>query len=72
MTGVRVYERKCERCGSRYEIRQIKIIMRDKDELECDVCHAVMVRWNGAVMYVSKLLEAAPWPTEASTHESST
>lgn len=47
----------CPVCGSKYEITKHKIIMRDKDSIECDICNHPIISWNGGVMYSSKLLE---------------
>ena len=31
--------------------------MRDEDSLECDVCGAVLMRWNGGTYYTSELIK---------------
>ncbi|KOP78170.1 hypothetical protein AMS59_13830 [Lysinibacillus sp. FJAT-14745] len=52
------YERTqtCVKCGNRWEIYKLRLIMRDKDSLECD-CGETLIKWNGAVMYTSKLVD---------------
>lgn len=47
----------CPNCGSIYEIRRIKIPVRDKDTITCDVCNQTLKSWNGGEMWVSDLKE---------------
>ena len=56
------YSQTCKNCGSVYSITRQKLIMRDIDRLECEVCGAELLSWNGAVMYNSKLVQRADWP----------
>ena len=58
----------CRRCGSRYEIREHRLLVRDSDSITCDVCGHELKSWNGAVMYSSTLVERAPWPPEPGEH----
>lgn len=44
-------------CGAKYEIHRYKIMTRDKDSLDCDICGRELMHWNGAEMFTSKLLE---------------
>ncbi len=56
------YSKTCEKCGSLYSITKIKLIMRDIDQIDCDVCGAELLKWNGAVMYTAQLVKRADWP----------
>lgn len=47
----------CERCGSVYEVEYHKAIMRDRDQIACDVCGHVLREWNGACYYTAVLVE---------------
>jgi transposase-like protein len=47
----------CSNCGSVYNVRKVKIIMRDKDVYNCDVCGQELMSWNGGVMYYITLVE---------------
>lgn len=47
----------CSNCGAKYEITRYKLIMRDRDSLECDICGQELMHWNGAEMFTSKLIE---------------
>lgn len=58
------YNKVCPKCGSEYQINKIKLIMRDKDSINCDVCGEELLSWNGAVMYDAKLIKRADWPTD--------
>ncbi len=42
----------CKTCGAKYELKRIKIIMRDKDSINCNHCGSEIIRWNGGVMYM--------------------
>ena len=50
--------KRCSNCGATYEITKHKLIMRDKDSLDCDVCGKELMHWNGAEMFTSKLIES--------------
>lgn len=43
----------CSNCGKKWDIYKGKLIMRDKDSLECD-CGETLISWNGAVMFTAK------------------
>jgi len=47
----------CPKCGAKYELREHKIITRDKDSIECFKCDTTLRKWNGAVMYTIELIE---------------
>ena len=36
--------------------------MRDKDSIDCDVCGATLIEWDGGVIYSSELVQRAEWP----------
>jgi hypothetical protein len=57
-----VFTEVCRKCGSEYTITKIKLIMRDIDKIDCDVCGEELMHWNGAVMYTSKLTKRGDWP----------
>lgn len=54
-------QEKCSRCGSLYELTKVKIPLRDKDFLECDICGAKLISWNGGLMYTKKLIKKEPY-----------
>jgi len=47
----------CKKCGSVYEIRRDKIIVRDRDSINCQVCGEELMRWNEAAHYYAKLIK---------------
>lgn len=47
----------CKVCGSEYQITEHKMIYRDKDTIECDICDTIIKSWNGAVSYSHKLVK---------------
>ncbi|MCP1307675.1 hypothetical protein [Paenibacillus tyrfis] len=49
------YVHECS-CGRKWKVTKHRIAMRDKDSERCD-CGAVIVSWNGGVMYNAKLIE---------------
>jgi len=49
--------KKCPPCGRTWRISKHKLIMRDKDSLECD-CGEIIIKWNGAVMYTAILVKS--------------
>ncbi len=44
----------CE-CGRVWELKRIKIIMRDKDSLNC-ICGRELIHWNGGHMWTGTLV----------------
>lgn len=46
----------CSGCGSEYELTKYKIIIRDRDTIDCKVCGTELKRWNGAEMWTSELV----------------
>lgn len=46
-------ERTCT-CGKLYDIYKMRMPMRDKDSERC-TCGAVIISWNGGVMYKAEL-----------------
>ena len=55
-----VYTQECKNCGSLYTIRKYKLLSRDKDKIDCEVCGVELISWNGAVMYDAELIEKKP------------
>lgn len=53
----------CDRCGALYEVTYTKIIFRDKDTADCDVCGERIDSWNGSQLPHHKLVRGAtkPW-----------
>ena len=52
-----MHQARRKKCNSLYQLNRIKLIMRDIDKESCDVCGEVLIEWNGAEMWTSKLLE---------------
>jgi DNA-directed RNA polymerase subunit RPC12/RpoP len=46
---------KCPECGSEYELTSSKIMMRDKDAINCEVCRAEIRRWSGSRIWHARL-----------------
>lgn len=44
---VGVSDKTCTKCGAVYEVREIKVPMRDKDSFDCE-CGEQLASWNGA------------------------
>ena len=49
-------EKQCSKCNSVYEVTKHKLIVRDKDSLECDICGTTYMSWNGVEMWSDKLI----------------
>ena len=58
-------QRACPQCGSLYEVTAEKIPQRDSDSIECTVCGAALMSWDGSTQYYKRLLRANPWPRTA-------
>lgn len=56
------FSQACKQCGSIYSVTKTKLIMRDIDKIDCEVCGAELLSWNGAVMYDAQLVQRADWP----------
>ncbi len=39
----------CEHCGAKYSYKEQKIQMRDKDFERCQICHQILLKWNGGI-----------------------
>ena len=57
----RTFRETCQTCGSIYKVEQYSLPLRDKDSQACEVCQAILRRWNGGVMYGYELVEKAEW-----------
>lgn len=55
----------CSNCGSVYEVTRHKLIMRDRDSINCEVCGEELHSWNGAVMYSAKLVKRGTLPASS-------
>lgn len=58
----------CPQCGSEYEITSTKVIWRDSDSIECDVCGYTLRTWSGSRIYTATLTKRGEWPKKESTH----
>lgn len=47
----------CNKCGSLYELSFTRIIMRDSDSIDCDVCGEQLYQWSEAKIWSAKLIE---------------
>ena len=47
----------CNKCGSIYELKSTKLIFRDKDSIDCEICGEELHSWNAAKMWEAKLLD---------------
>ena len=47
----------CKKCGSVYEITRYKIIVRDRDSLNCQVCGEELMRWSEASHFSAELIK---------------
>lgn len=54
----------CGKCGSVYEVTSHKLIMRDRDSINCDICGEELHSWNGAITFTAKLIKAGTPPAE--------
>jgi predicted Zn finger-like uncharacterized protein len=53
----------CKQCGSVFRLLRHQLAMRDKDSVDCTVCGATLLSWNGGEMYSGRqLLKAKSWP----------
>jgi transposase-like protein len=57
----------CPQCGSEYEITSAKVICRDSDSLDCDVCGYTLKKWSGSHIYEKTLVRRREWPKKEST-----
>jgi hypothetical protein len=47
----------CKGCGSIFELRSVKVPMRDQDKIDCEVCGKVLHRWSQGKVWEAKLIE---------------
>ncbi len=48
----------CPNCHSEYELTAFKIMFRDKDSIDCEVCGKEKIfSWNEAKMWTAKLVK---------------
>lgn len=47
----------CSTCGSVYQMSYTSTIMRDQDQINCEVCGALLKRWSEAKIWGAKLVE---------------
>ena len=48
----------CKKCGSVYELKYTRLIARDKDSIECEVCNEPKLHvWNEAKTWDAILIE---------------
>lgn len=47
----------CKRCGSIFELRSVKVPMRDQDVIHCEVCGEILHRWSQGKVWEAKLIE---------------
>ena len=43
-------------CGAKYELVEVHISQRDKDSIECEVCHREIKHWNGSTIWLANLI----------------
>jgi hypothetical protein len=49
---------KCKKCGSVFRMSYMKICMRDKDSIDCEVCgNEDIYRWNEAKIWSANLIK---------------
>ena len=41
----------CKNCGATYSYKEQTMQMRDKDYQRCEVCHTILMEWNGGINY---------------------
>ncbi len=54
----------CPKCKSEYRIHQGHVPMRDKDQINCDICGDLIKRWNGSRVFNAELLKAGEKPKQ--------
>ena len=47
----------CSKCGSVYQLSFIRIIARDSDSIDCEVCGEQLHRWSEAKIWSAELIE---------------
>ena len=51
-------KRTCSKCGAIYKLDETKIMVRDKDSLECKFCNTTLIKWNGASFWtITKVIK---------------
>lgn len=50
-------EIKCKKCGSLYELKYTRTIMRDKDVINCHICGEELYSWSEAKIWYATLIE---------------
>ena len=55
-------QKTCDKCGSIYELEEHKIMSRDNDSLDCDICGHKLISWNGGCIWTSKLIKKGKLP----------
>ncbi|MBS1175032.1 MAG: hypothetical protein H6R05_1163 [Burkholderiaceae bacterium] len=46
----------CAKCGSVYELSYTRTIMRDKDVINCEICHNQIYSWSEAKIWSARLV----------------
>ena len=59
----------CARCGSVYSVTYTKVIFRDSDTAECQVCGDRLASWSSSRIPHYKLEKAADWPKQEPSPE---
>jgi hypothetical protein len=52
----------CRTCGSEYSVTYTKVIFRDQDDVNCQVCGHQLASWSSSRIPSYKLENAAAWP----------
>jgi transposase-like protein len=47
----------CKKCGAKYERITHKVIFRDNDHFDCQVCNETLEEWSGSRIPQFKLIE---------------
>ena len=58
-------EHVCPRCGAVYGVWSSHCPIRDTDEIHCDVCSEVIIRWSGGYTYMARRTKPKRLPKKA-------
>ena len=55
-------ERECPQCGSLYDVRMVRLLMRDSGSYDCLVCDHRLATWNDVKFPNFRLVKRELWP----------
>lgn len=55
-------EKECPQCGSLYDVRMVRLLLKDRGSYDCLVCDHRLATWNDTKFSSYRLIKIEPWP----------